>query len=80
MFLQQYDSAQVDAYMFGLKIVVFNNSDELNMSPLTDNKDVIFVNTLKLFLTQHQILMILKFVLKNFFTVTKIRKMEHHTF
>ena len=43
-------SAQVDAYMFGLKIVVFNNPDELNMSPLTDNKDVIFVNTLKAFL------------------------------
>ena len=49
-FCSNMTSAQVDAYMFGLKIVVFNNSDELNMSPLTDNKDVIFVNTLKAFL------------------------------
>ena len=49
-FCSNMTSAQVDAYMFGLKIIVFNNSEELNMSPLTDSKDVIFLNTLSAFL------------------------------
>lgn len=37
-------SAQVDAYCFGLKVLVLNLGDGLNMSPLMGNKDIKFIS------------------------------------
>jgi surface carbohydrate biosynthesis protein (TIGR04326 family) len=39
-------SAQVDAYTFGLKVLVFNDGNNLNMSPLMKSNEIHFVSTL----------------------------------
>ena len=70
-FCSNMTSAQVDAFMFGLKIIVFNNSEELNMSPLRDCKDVIFVNTLSAFLNSTLDIDDIQNRPQEFFTITK---------
>ena len=45
-FCSNMTSAQVDAYTFGLKVLVFSDGKNLNLSPLMNSKEIHFISSL----------------------------------
>ena len=64
-------SAQVDAYTYGLKVLVFHDGRNLNLSPMSNNKEVHFIHSFKDF--EREMIMSIGFkkIAKDYFYINK---------